>query len=108
MFVPFETAATLLNSLTTIQVNCVSLWHWIQKAGQKSMDRLKSQLDDLTLGHLPQMEFPGEAISILPLLMGADGVMVPFRPESGKGSTVWREQCRKHLAHRSGSPNNRE
>lgn len=91
IFVPFETAATLLNSLTTIQVNCVSLWHWVQKAGQKAMDRLKSQLDDLTLGHLPQMEFLEEAISILPLLMGADGVMVPFRPESGKGTTVWRE-----------------
>jgi len=29
----------------------------------------------------------------LPLLLGADGVMVPFRPEGGKpkGKTVWRE-----------------
>ena len=91
IFVPFETAVTLLNSLTMIQVNCVSVWHWVQKAGQKAMDRLDSQLDDLALGHLPQPESLEEAISILPLLMGADGVMVPFRPESGKGSTVWRE-----------------
>jgi hypothetical protein len=32
-----------------------------------------------------------EAVSALPLLMGADGVMVPFRPEGGKDLTVWRE-----------------
>jgi hypothetical protein len=34
-----------------------------------------------------------EAEKLLPLLMGADGVMVPFRPEPGtpKGKTQWRE-----------------
>jgi hypothetical protein len=63
----------------------------VQSAGQKAMDRLKSELDDLASGKLPQVESLEEAISLLPLLMGSDGVMVPFRPESGKGSTIWRE-----------------
>ena len=33
------------------------------------------------------------AIALLPLLIGADGVMVPFRPKAGtpKGATRWRE-----------------
>jgi hypothetical protein len=91
IFVPFETVAVLLNSLTTVQVSCVSVWHWVQSAGQKAMDRLHRELDDLASGHLPQIETQEEGISLLPLLMGADGVMVPFRPESGKGATVWRE-----------------
>jgi len=91
IFIPFETVAVLLNHLTTVKVSCVSVWHWVQKAGQKAMDRLNSQLDDLASGQPPQMELLEEAIGMLPLLMGADGVMVPFRPENGKGSTVWRE-----------------
>ncbi len=91
VFVPFETVSVLLNYFTTIQVSCVSIWHWVQSAGQKAMDRLKSELDDLASGQLPQLELLEGAISILPLLMGSDGVMVPFRPESGKGTTVWRE-----------------
>ena len=91
IFVPFETVAGLLNSIISVQVSCVSIWHWVQSAGQKAMDRRKSELDDLALGQLPQVETLEEAISLLPLLMGSDGVMVPFRPESGKGSTIWRE-----------------
>ena len=91
IFVPFETVAALLNSLITVQVSCVSVWHWVQSAGQKAMDKLNRELADLASGQLPQLETLEEAIGMLPLLMGADGVMVPFRPESGRGSTVWRE-----------------
>lgn len=91
IFVPFETVAVLLNSLTTVQVSCVSVWHWVQRAGQKAMDVLNVQLAELSSGQPPQTETLEEAISVLPLLMGSDGIMVPFRPGSGKGSTVWRE-----------------
>ena len=55
------------------------------------MDCLTRQLAELAAGQLPQMESLDEAISVLPLLIGADGVMVPFRPEGGKGRTVWQE-----------------
>jgi hypothetical protein len=91
VFVPFETAVVLLNCLISVKVSSTSVWHWIQKAGQKAMNRLNGQLAEIAAGQLPQMESLDEAISVLPLLMGADGVMVPFRPESGKGRTVWRE-----------------
>jgi hypothetical protein len=55
------------------------------------MDRLNEQLAELAAGQRPETEPLDEAISVLPLLIGADGVKVPFRPESGKGSTIWRE-----------------
>jgi hypothetical protein len=91
IFVPFETVAVLLNCLISAQVSSTAVWHWVQKAGQKAMNHLNSQLAELASGQLPQMESLDEAIGMLPLLMGADGVMFPFRPESGKGSTIWRE-----------------
>lgn len=91
VFVPFETSAVLLNCLISVQVSSVAVWHWVQTAGQKAMDVLDEQLAELAAGQLPQMESLDEAISVLPLLIGADGVMVPFRSEGGKGPTVWRE-----------------
>lgn len=91
IFVPFETVAVLLNCLISVQVSSAAAWHWVQKAGQKAMDRLNRQLAELASGQLPQPESLEEAIGMLPLLMGADGVKVPFRPEGGKGRTVWQE-----------------
>jgi hypothetical protein len=91
IFVPFGTVAVLLNCLISVQVSSTAVWHWVQNAGEKAMDRLNDQLAELSSGQLPQMESLDEAIGMLPLLMGADGVKVPFRPEGGKGDTVWRE-----------------
>jgi hypothetical protein len=91
IFVPFETVAVLLNCLISVQVSSTAVWHWVQNAGQKAMDRLNSQLAELAAGQLPPMESLDEATCVLPLLIGADGVKVPFRPEGGKGRTVWRE-----------------
>ena len=91
VFVPFETVTILLTHLTRVKVSCVSIWHWVQEAGQKAMDSLDVQLSELSSGKFPQMESIEEAISILPLLIGSDGVMVPFRPSCGKGSTIWQE-----------------
>jgi hypothetical protein len=91
IFVPFETVTVLLNCLTSVQVSPTAVWCWVQNAGHKAMARLNDQLTELAAGQLPQMEPLDEAIGALPLLVGADGVMVPFRPEGGKGRTVWRE-----------------
>ncbi len=91
IFAPFETVAVLLNCLISVQVSPAGVWYWVQTAGQKAMDRLNDQLTELAAGQLPQMELLNEAISVLPLLIGADGVMVPFRPEGGKSRTVRRE-----------------
>jgi hypothetical protein len=92
VFVPFEIAVVLLKLLTEAVVSPGSIWNWVQAAGQASMDRLKQQLEALQDGHESSEEVEA-AIAALPLLVGADGVMVPFRPDGGKpnGRTVWQE-----------------
>jgi hypothetical protein len=91
IFVPFDTVPVLLNCIISVKVSSTAVWHWVQEAGGRAIDGLNRQLAELAAGQLPQMESVDEAISVLPLLMGADGVKVPFRPEGGKGGTVWRE-----------------
>lgn len=93
VFVPFEIAAVLLGMLTGVQVCSKSIWAWVQESGQKALEQLKEQLADMARGQLPAEAELTAAIKALPLLIGADGVMVPFRPEAGtpEGKTVWRE-----------------
>ena len=56
------------------------------------MRRLEKELDSLK-DKLPDTEQIAEKIAQLPLLIGGDGVMVPFRPNEGSpdGKTVWQE-----------------
>ncbi|MGH7273043.1 MAG: ISKra4-like element ISAcas3 family transposase, partial [Nitrospiria bacterium] len=93
VFVPFETAAVLLGLLTGVKVCSKSIWGWVQGAGHRAMAQLNSQLAALAQGELPTEETMLATTQTLPLLIGADGVMVPFRPSAGlaKGKTVWRE-----------------
>jgi hypothetical protein len=93
VFVPFETAAVLLGLLTGVTVCPKSIWLWVQEAGQRAIAQLKVQLKAVEQGVLPQEEGRTGETEAWPLLIGADGVMVPFRPEGGspKGKTVWRE-----------------
>jgi hypothetical protein len=57
------------------------------------MEQLHAQLQGIDQGDLPPEEPRVEALDAAPLLIGADGVMVPFRPEGGspKGKTAWHE-----------------
>jgi hypothetical protein len=93
VFVSFETAAVLLGLLTGVQVCPKSIWLWVQEAGQRALAQVQAQLKALEGGNLPPEEPRTAESEALPLLLGADGVMVPFRPEGGqpKGKTVWRE-----------------
>jgi len=93
VFVPFEIAAVLLSLLTEVVVSPGTIWNWVQGAGQEAMTRLEQQLEALKNGEMPQEENIEAAVASLPLLIGADGVMVPFRPNDGQpnGCTVWRE-----------------
>lgn len=93
VFVPFEIAAVLLEMLTGVRVCSKSIWLWVQRRGQIAMAQLNAQLEALTTGILPDEEAMEVATKALPLLIRADGVMVPFRPEDGtpKGKTIWRE-----------------
>ena len=57
------------------------------------MAQLQAQLQAVTQGHLPTEEPLPVQWEAAPLLMGADGVMVAFRPEGGqpRGKTAWHE-----------------
>ncbi len=92
VFVPFGIASVLLKSLCGIEVSSGAIWDWVQVAGQDAMARLEQELAGL-VERLPEADALSAAIAHLPLLLGGDGVMVPFRPHAGSahGKNVWRE-----------------
>ena len=93
IFVPFETGAMLLKQLTGMDVSGQTIWGWVQSVGERMMKSLEAELEVLARGDLPEVEAMSAEIAAQTLLMGADGVMVPFRPqaETAKGKTKWRE-----------------
>jgi hypothetical protein len=70
-----------------------TLWNWVGDAGQRAMTQMDTELQAMAAGASPKAEPLAAGLDRAPLLIGADGVMVPFRPESGtpKGKTCWRE-----------------
>lgn len=93
VFVPFATAATLLGWASGVAVSSRAVWDWVQAAGRRAMAQLHEQLQAVATGHVPTEEPLAAELAAAPLLMGADGVMVPFRPEGGhpRGKTAWHE-----------------
>jgi hypothetical protein len=93
VFVPFGEASTLLALLTGVTISSSSIWNWVQEVGAAAQARLEQALQALVDGKLPAVEALDAGVAELPLLVGADGVMVPFRPDGGNptGATVWHE-----------------
>lgn len=93
LFVPFELAAWLLSQLSGIHLSEDSLWQWVQRYGHQAMNRWDQDVEHWQQGHEPTVETFSDAVSAMPLLMAADGVTVPLRPQLGtsRGKTVWRE-----------------
>jgi len=98
VFVPFQVASHFVRRTFHLTVSAGSVWNWVQQAGTVAADRVQHALDALAEAeahHGPEAGSctPPEGIRQLPLIMGGDGVMVPFRPQAGtpKGKTVWRE-----------------
>ena len=93
VFVPFATAARLLRWDCGNVVRPRAVWGWVQAAGRHAMERLQEEVDAAARGHVPPREPLGAEVASLPLALGADGVMVPFRPEAGtpRGKIRWRE-----------------
>lgn len=92
VFVPFATAARLLGWYCGPMVSPRAVWCWVQAAGLQAMAHLQAELDPVAQG--PPLPEPLAAdLAALPLALGADGVMVPFRPVAGAptGKTRWRE-----------------
>ena len=93
VFAPFATAAQLLGWYSGSSISPRAVWCWVQAAGRRAMEQLRAELDTVAQGHVPPPE-PLEAdLVALALALGADGVMVPFRPEGGtpRGKIRWRE-----------------
>jgi hypothetical protein len=93
VLVPFATAARLLGWYCGGVVSPRAVWGWVQAAGRQAMGLLQGDLATVDQGHEPAPEPLTEAQAALPLVLGADGVMVPFRPEGGnpRGKIRWRE-----------------
>ena len=93
IFVPYGISATLLNLLTGITISGQTIWRWTQEAGKKTIEKLEKELNALQTGEHVNEEAIDAETTALPLLIGGDGVMVPFRPEKGspEGKTIWKE-----------------
>jgi hypothetical protein len=93
VFVPFATAARLLGWYCGGVVSPRAVWCWVQTAGAQAMEVLQEELAAVTQDHEPTPEPLPAAQAALPLALGADGVMVPFRPDAGapQGRIRWRE-----------------
>jgi len=91
VFVPYEIAARILCSLTGVAVSADTIWAWVQDAASRVESRPEhgKSTTDAVVEEEPR---PAE-LERLPLMIGADGVLVPFRPKAGtpKGKTDWQE-----------------
>ncbi len=93
IFVPFETVTVIAQRFTGIQLNGQTIWSWVQSLGKRAMAQLENEMAQLALGQEPNPEPLESTLAEMPLVIGADGVMVPMRPHEGQphGSTQWRE-----------------
>lgn len=93
VFVPFATAARLLGWDCGGIVSSRAVWGWVQAAGHRALALLQEDLDAVASGDGPSQEAWAAELAALPLALGADGVMVPFRPTGGapRGKIRWRE-----------------
>ncbi len=93
VFLPFETVRIILHQLTGVEISAKSVWNWVQNMGKRAMERLETEINQLAQGNPPTPEEINETIEKMPLVIGADGVMIPMRPHAGKpdGKTRWRE-----------------
>lgn len=93
VFLPFNLAAQLLLQLTGIAVSDTTIWQWVQGYGKRAMQTLNLQLQHLADGQSPKLESLDKTLEEMPLIIAADGVTVPFRPQrkTPQGKIVWQE-----------------
>jgi len=93
VFVPYQIAAMLMSALTGAAVSPISIWNWVQIIGSKAVLKLEQELKELSEGKLPKMAEIEDKVAKLITAIGADGVMVAFRPDGGvpEGKVEWRE-----------------
>jgi hypothetical protein len=102
VFGPFATAARWLGWYCGSVVSPRAGWGWVHAAGHQARTALQEELAAVARGHEPTPEPLTTAAAALPLALGAEGVMVPLRPEAGapRGTLRWREGTVGVLARR--------
>jgi hypothetical protein len=89
VFVPYNLASHLLSQLTQVKIHETTLWHWVQEAGERVRRIWEERLQ---VSEVP-LEALSPEIAKLMMILAADGVMVPLRPQAGTaaGKTIYRE-----------------
>jgi hypothetical protein len=93
VFLPFELSAQILRQLCGIQVCPQAIWLWVQSIGHRQMTQQQQELETFeAVGEVESEALESERVA-LPLVIAADGVTVPFRPQVGtpKGKRVFQE-----------------
>ena len=95
VFVPFATAARLLGWYSGSIVSPQAVWGWVQAAGQQAMETPRSTCM-LAARRPASAGGAGGRAGRCSLVLGADGVLVLFRPTGGQptGKTHVRSQSR--------------
>lgn len=83
VFVPFEMASELLQQLSGTEVSAAAIWQWVQWAGNQAIEQLDEQLNEFEQQARVQPEVMDRETAAMPLIITADGVSVPFRPNGG-------------------------
>ncbi len=93
VFVPFNIAAIILYAMTGVEFSSSTIWEWVQEAGKGVKEDLEQKLAAMKAGTEEAIDKLSAEILTQSLLLGADGVMVPFRPNGGSpwGKIEWRE-----------------
>lgn len=93
VMMPYEQASEVLRQWSGLSVSTASLWNWVQQVGARAQTALRDALTAQARGEPPGTEAMDDALAGLPLAIGGDGVMVPFRPtpKTGIGAIQWRE-----------------
>lgn len=93
VMMPYDQASEVLRQWSGLIVSPTSLWNWVQQVGQRAQAELSAALTRQGSGTPPSPDALEPDLSGLPLAIGGDGVMVPFRPtpKTGVGAIQWRE-----------------
>jgi len=92
VFLSYGSAAMLLSQCVGVIVSSSTINNWVAFYGAIVMRRLTDELRQLREGQEPEPEKLSAEVEQLPLLIGADEVMAPFRPNEGSpaGKTRYR------------------
>ncbi|MFI0608301.1 MAG: ISKra4 family transposase [Anaerolineae bacterium] len=91
--VPFATTGQILERAVGETLAASTIWSWVRGVGARALQALEAEIKAMETGDGPAVEVLEIRSRQLVMAIGADGVMVPFRPNPGspKGPAQWRE-----------------